>query len=69
MNGLQFENRMKRLGQRTDKPVRFKSHGKGNHGRLYFGDTFTTLKDRKKELGRGLLKAMCTQLGIRPDEL
>jgi len=23
----------------------------------------------KKELGKGLLKAMCSQLGIRPDEL
>ena len=49
--------------------VRFYLHGKGSHGRLYYGERFTTLKDRKKEIGRGLLKAMCSQLGISPDEL
>lgn len=51
------------------KPVRFEAHGKGSHGRLYLGDRFTTLKDRKKELGKGLLKAMCAQLGMHPNEL
>jgi hypothetical protein len=69
VNGYEFEKQVKRLGQRAGKQVRFESHGKGSHGRLYFGDRFTTLKDRKKELGRGLLNAMCAQLGIRPGEL
>ena len=69
MNGHDFERRVKRLGRRTGKTVRFEPHGKGSHGRLYYGDRFTTLKDRKKELGKGLLKAMCIQLGIHPDEL
>jgi mRNA interferase HicA len=49
--------------------VRFEPHGKGSHGRLYYGDRFATLKDRKKEIGKGLLKAMCPQLGIHPDDL
>jgi mRNA interferase HicA len=57
------------LGQRAGQPVRFEPHGKGSHGRLYYGDRFATLKDRKKEIGRGLLKAMCLQLGIHPDDL
>jgi len=43
--------------------------GKGSHGRLYFGDDFTTLKDRKKEIGRGLLAKMCRDLNIDPHEL
>ncbi|MFZ0496499.1 MAG: hypothetical protein WBE80_01735 [Methylocella sp.] len=46
-------------------PVSFdRSHGKGSHGRLYYSDRFTTLKDRKKETGPGLLKAMLDQLGL-----
>jgi hypothetical protein len=38
--------------------------GKGSHGRLYYGNRFTTLKDRRKEIGPGLLKAMLDQLGL-----
>ena len=45
------------------------SHGKGSHGRLYYGDRFTTLKDRKKEIGPGLLKAMLDQLGLTKEDL
>lgn len=69
MDGHEFEKLVKRLGRKTGRKVRFEPHGKGSHGRLYFGDRFTTLKDRKKELGKGLLKAMWAQLGIHPNEL
>lgn len=70
MTGAEFEKRVKRLGQKTGQQVRFdKHHGHGSHGRLYYGTRFTTLKDRKKEIGIGLLKAMCSQLGISPDDL
>ena len=34
-----------------------------------FGERFTTLKDRKKEIGPGLLKAMLEQLGLSKDDL
>ncbi|MBZ0228843.1 MAG: type II toxin-antitoxin system HicA family toxin [Bauldia sp.] len=43
--------------------------GKGSHGRLYYGDRFTTLKDLKKEIGPGLLRAMLDQLGLSKDDL
>lgn len=69
MDGHEFEKRVKRLARKNGRDVRFVQHGKGSHGRLYYGDRFTTLKDRKKEIGRGLLRAMCSQLGISPDEL
>ena len=45
------------------------AHGKGSHGRLYFGERFTTLKDRSKEIGPGLLKAMLEQLGLTRDDI
>lgn len=43
--------------------------GKGSHGRLYFGDEFTILKDRKKEIGRDLLAKMWADLKIDPHDL
>ncbi|MEO8593194.1 MAG: hypothetical protein ABI759_07730 [Candidatus Solibacter sp.] len=42
---------------------------KGSHGRLYFADEFTTVKDRKKEIGRDLLAKMCADLKIDPHDL
>jgi mRNA interferase HicA len=44
-------------------------HGDGSHGRLYYGTAFTTLKDRKKELGKGPLRGTCSDLGIDPKEV
>jgi predicted RNA binding protein YcfA (HicA-like mRNA interferase family) len=41
----------------------------GSHGRLYVGDRFTTIKDRKKEIGPGLLAKMLRDLGIDPNDL
>jgi HicA toxin of bacterial toxin-antitoxin, len=43
--------------------------GKGSHGRLYYGNRFTTLKDRRKEIGPGLLNAMLAQLGLTKADL
>ena len=45
------------------------SKGKGSHGKVYFGTVSTIVKDRKKELGTGLLRQMCKDLGIRPEDL
>jgi hypothetical protein len=36
---------------------------------LYVGERFTVVKDLNKELGPGLLSAMCKQLGIRKEDL
>jgi len=50
--------------------VRFdKHHGKGSHGTLYYGARKTTVKDRKREIGTGLLDAMLKQLGLTKKDL
>lgn len=69
MNGNEFERKIKNIGRKRGVVVSFDAgHGKGSHGRLYFGARFTTLKDRKKEIGPGLLKAMLDQIGLtKPD--
>ena len=69
VTGKEFEKRVRRLARHKGLKVRFEPHGKGSHGRLYYGERFTTLKDRKKEVGKGLYRAMCSQLGICPADL
>ena len=70
MIGGEFERRIRRLGRQRGVPVSFdRGPGKGSHGRLYYGGKFTTLKDRKKEIGPGLLKAMLDQLGLTKEDL
>ena len=70
MNGAEFERKVRKLARSRGVRCSFDSgHGKGSHGRLYFGDRFTTLKDRRKEIGPGLLKAMLDQLGIGVEDL
>jgi mRNA interferase HicA len=66
MNGNEF----KKLGRKRGVAVVFDSApGKGSHGRLYYGSRFTTLKDRRQEIGPGLLKAMLDQLGLTRNDL
>ena len=43
--------------------------GAGTHGTLYVGKRFTVVKSLKKDIGPGLLVAMCKQLGIRKEDL
>lgn len=69
MTGHEFEKKVRKLGRKNDVDVDYTSHGKGSHGRLYYGTRFTTLKQRKEEIGKGLLRCMCGQLGIDPNDL
>ena len=70
MTGDEFVRRIRRLGRERGVAVRFDSRtGKGSHGRLYFGERFTTLKDRRKGIGQGLLSAMLRQLGWSREEI
>ena len=49
--------------------VRFvASEGAGSHGTLHAGDRKTTVKDRRKEIGKGLLGKMLADLGIDRDD-
>ena len=70
MKGAEFERRVRRLARREKVLCQFVAdNGKGSHGRLYFGEEFTTLKDRGKEIGRDLFAKMCRDLHIDPHEL
>ena len=65
MNGRQFIARVRKWARSRNIEVRFvASEGAGSHGTLYAGKRRTTVKDRKKEIGKGLLAKMLTDLGI-----
>jgi mRNA interferase HicA len=70
MKGSEFLRKVQRLARR--RGVRFQYDpglGKGSHGRVWVATGSTTLKDPKKELGTGLLRTMCHDLGIDPRDL
>ncbi len=70
MNGRQFIARVRKWAKGRDLEVRFvASEGSGSHGTLYAGDRKTTIKDRKKEAGKGLLAKMPTDFEIDKDDL
>jgi hypothetical protein len=70
VRGSEFLRKLQVLARRDGVPLRFvPARGKGSHGTVYFGVGSTTLKDRNKELGTGLLRAMCRDLGISPRDL
>ncbi len=70
MNGNELLKKLKGLSKLHGVTVIIeKHHGKGSHSTLYFGDKRTTMKDRKKEIGKGLLNSMLTDLGIDKNEI
>jgi mRNA interferase HicA len=65
-----FIRAIRRSGRRRGVEVRFVTRrGKGSHGTLYYGTRKTIVKDRKKELSRGLVVDMLRQLGLDPRDL
>ncbi|MDE0450784.1 MAG: hypothetical protein OXI90_03330 [Gammaproteobacteria bacterium] len=69
MNGRQFIARVRKWARRRNVAVHFvASEGAGSHGTLYAGGRKTTVKDRKKDIGKGLLNKMLTDLEIDKDD-
>jgi mRNA interferase HicA len=65
VKGSEFIQKVQRLGREQGLHVRLVAErGKGSHATLYFGARFTIVKDRKKEIGPGLLQKMLADLGL-----
>jgi len=70
MNGNEFLKKLRKLGKKDKiKVLTNNSRGKGSHITVYFGNNRTTLKDRTKEIGQGLLASMLKDLKINPSDL
>ena len=67
VTGWQFISRVRKWARSMQ--VHFDAAaGPGSHGTFHLGDRKTTVKDRKKEIGRGLLDKMLDDLGIARNE-
>ena len=70
MNGNELLKKLRRLGKQNGVSVIYDGKpGKGSHGRLFYGSTFTTIKDPKKEIGDGLLNKMLADLNLTKDDI
>jgi mRNA interferase HicA len=70
VTGNEFLRRLRRIGAARGIPVRVaQERGKGSHVTLYYGDRLTVLKDRRAEIGPGLLHSMLRQLGLSERDL
>ena len=70
MKAGEFIHKIKKLGRKRGVTVNWNPrHGKGSHGRLWYGDRFTTVKSLHHELSRGLLHEMLAQLGLTKADL
>ncbi|MBI2686303.1 MAG: type II toxin-antitoxin system HicA family toxin [Acidobacteria bacterium] len=67
----EFLKKVRRYAKENNLNYRWvAAHGKGSHGTLFIGrEGRTTVKDLKKELGIGAVRAMCKQLFIDPKEI
>ena len=65
MNGNELLKRLKKIAKERRLQLQLvRERGKGSHGTLYLGNRYTIMKDRKKEIGPGLLKKILTDLGL-----
>ncbi|MGD0026968.1 MAG: hypothetical protein ABSC37_20500 [Xanthobacteraceae bacterium] len=70
MTGNEFLDRVRSYARLQGLAYRFEpGEGKGSHGRAYLDHRHTTVKDRRKEIGAGLLSKMCRDLGINKRDL
>ena len=70
MKGTEFVRKVRALGKRRNVTVKLDAaRGKGSHRTLYYGTAFTVIRALKDELKTGTLHAMCSQLGIKVNDL
>ncbi len=70
LTGAELIRKLHALGRQRGVRVRFRAErGTGSHGTLYYGERFTVIKDRRKELSPGLLAAMLKQIGLTREDL
>ncbi len=70
MTGNEFLQALRKTARRNGVPVCVDTrHGKGSHVVVHYGANKTTLKDRRKELPRPLLKKMLRDLGLAENDL
>lgn len=70
MKGDELLRKLKKIAKERKETIELiNAHGKGSHATLKMGNRRTILKDRKKEIGEGLLASILKDLGLTKDDL
>jgi hypothetical protein len=70
MKGGEFLRKVQKFARKKNvRCVFVPGRGKGSHGTPYYDSAFTVVKDRNNEIGPGLFRDMCRDLGIDHREL
>lgn len=70
MTGSEFLTKLKRLAKKMGTKYEFKQErGRGSHGTVYLGHKMAVIPNRKKEIKKGTLNAICNQLDIKVQDL
>ena len=70
MTGGEFVRLVSKVGRERGVPVVFdEKRGKGSHGTLFYGRRKTIVKDRRKEIGAGLMAKMLRDLELTLDDI
>ncbi len=70
MTGNELLKRLRKIArERALRLELVRERGKGSHATLYLGERFTVIKDRKKEIGPGLLRKMLNDLGLNKSDI
>jgi mRNA interferase HicA len=70
MNGNELLKRLRKLARQRGLQVRLvRERGNGSHATLYLDKRYTIMKDRKKEIGPGLLAKMLRDLGLTKQDI
>jgi mRNA interferase HicA len=70
VNGNELLKRLRRLARNRGLPLKLvRERGKGSHATLYLGARFTILKNRKQEIGPGLLLKILRDLGLEKSDI
>ena len=70
MNGNELIKILRKVARERGLVLRLdRKRGKGSHFTLYLGDKRTIMKDRRKEIGPGLLKKTLTNLGLAQKDI
>jgi mRNA interferase HicA len=70
MTGNELLKRLRKIARERGLHLDLvRERGKGSHATLYLGHRFTVIKDRKKEIGPGLLRKMLNDLGLDKSDI
>ena len=70
MTAEEFARLVSKVGRERGVPVVFdEKRGQGSHGTLFYGRRRTIVKDRRKEIGAGLLAKMLRDVELTLEDL